>query len=606
MYSSLSPNQKKILEYNEGTVVVKACPGSGKTYSLAARISKLLREKDFKKQGIAIISFTNIACIEIEEKLKNDFKTSVPLKEPHFLGTIDSFINNFIFLPFGHLIMGCKERPELVGEPHSTWSIKKYDRDYDQYFDKTTFNISGHLIQIAPHQAFPFTWNYYNYDGSVNRNIQNIIDSKKKYFSKGFANQSDANYIAMRVLEKYPLIAENIANKFEYLMIDECQDTNDIQMKIIDFFNSYGAKNIMLIGDKDQSIFEWNNANPELFDEKYKIWDNIILNENRRSSQKICNFITSLSSFDKITAVSDEVKDDDNYPQIKGYTIPKNATQKDESVITFEQSKKSFQLILNDFIAQCEKNNIPIKKDSVAVLYRGIANSKYLGLTIDMNDYNNIPWVQKEYHVKSIIKGKHLFENGEIRKGFKLLEKGFFESFSKSEDNNFYCSNEYIKNRIETIGIRKYRKSIFKFIENLPSTKDKTINQWVTEANEKLSLITDKINFNINIDKANVLIDDFFGDDLNSENLYPFYFGTVHSVKGKTFEAVLLLLGKKSGKNYENFINVEKSTLEPKYLEEIRIVYVGISRPRKILVMAVPSSDVVLWETKMTALKTTI
>lgn len=606
MYSSLSPNQKKILEYNEGTVVVKACPGSGKTYSLAARISKLLRDKEFKKKGIAIISFTNIACIEIEDKLKNEFKTSVPLKEPNFLGTIDSFINNFIFLPFGHLIMGCPERPELVGEPHSSWSVKKHELDYDQYFDKTTFNISGHLIQIAPNQAFPFTWNYYNIDGSINGNIQNIIDSKNKYFGRGYANQSDANYIAMKVLEKYPLIAENIANKFEYLMIDECQDTNDVQMKIIELLNSLGAKNIMLIGDKDQSIFEWNNANPELFDEKYKIWDNIILNENRRSSQKICDFITNLSSFDSIIAVSNEVKDDDNLPQIKGYVVPKNATKKDESVITFEESKESFQLILKDFINQCEKENIPIKKDSVAVLYRGKAISKYLGLTTDIDDYNNIPWVQKQYYVKTIIKGKHLFENGEIRKGYKLLEKGFFESFSKSEDENFYCSNEYIKNKIESIGIKKYRKSIFKFIESLPPTKDKTINQWVTEANEKLSSITDKIKFNINADKGNVLIDDFFGDDLNSENLYPFYFGTVHSVKGKTFEAVLLLLGKKSGKNYENIINAEKSTLEPKYLEEIRIVYVGISRPRKILVMAVPNSDVVLWKTKMATLKTII
>ena len=420
MYDSLSLNQKRILEYNEGTVVVKACPGSGKTYSLAARISRLLRDNDFKKQGISIISFTNIACVEIEEKLANEFRTSLPLKEPNFLGTIDSFINNFIFLPFGHLIMGCKQRPELVGEPHSSWSVKKYEHDFDQYFDKTTFNISGYLIQIAPYQAFPFTWNYYNVNGSINGNIQKIIDSKNKFFSIGYANQSDANYIAMKVLEKYPLIAQNIANKFKYFMIDECQDTNDVQMKIIEILNSLGAKNIMLIGDKDQSIFEWNNANPELFDEKYKIWDNIILDENRRSSQKICDFISNLSSFDKIIAVSDEVKDDDNLPQVKGYTVQKNSTKRDPTVITFEDSKESFRLILQHFIKQCENENIPIKKDTVAVLYRGRANSKYLDLTTDSDDYNNIPWIKNEFHVKTLIKGKHLFDNGEIRKGYKF------------------------------------------------------------------------------------------------------------------------------------------------------------------------------------------
>ena len=99
MYESLSENQLKILNFKTGTVVVKACPGSGKTYSIAARISKLLREADLKKKGLAIISFTNIAGQEIEDMLHINFKTSVPLKLPHFFGTTDSFINNLLSLP---------------------------------------------------------------------------------------------------------------------------------------------------------------------------------------------------------------------------------------------------------------------------------------------------------------------------------------------------------------------------------------------------------------------------------------------------------------------------------------------------------------------------
>lgn len=602
MYSTLSKNQKKILEYDKGTVVVKACPGSGKTYSVAARISKLLSEKDFSRKGIAAISFTNIACDEIEDKLKNDFNTSVPLKHPHFLGTIDGFINNYIFLPFGHLYMECKVRPELVGEPHSTWSVKKSDRDYDQYFDKTTFNITGHLVQIAPSQSFNFNWAYYNQNGDVNGNIQNIIDSKNKYFRKGYANQSDANYIAMKVLEKYPLLAQNIANRFEYFIIDECQDTNDIQMKIIEILNNFGAKNIMLIGDRDQSIFEWNNANPELFDEKYKIWDKIILDENRRSSQKICDFITNLSSFDKIKAVSDEVKDDDNKPEVRGYIIPrKKPTIKEPSIISFQESKASFQMILEEFIKKCNKDKVSVTKDTVAVLYRGKSNSKYLGLTTDIYEYKSIPWIDNKYFVKSIIKGKHLYDNGEIMKGYKLIEKGFFELLYKPKDVNFYCSNEFVKNTIEKFGVKKYRKNIFKFIEVLPETKNKTINDWIIKTNENLSsnLYLKKLKLNVIIENSNVLIDEFFGDDLNSENLHPFYFGTVHSVKGKTFAAVLLLLGKNAGKNYENIVNAEQSILKPKDLEELRIVYVAISRPKKILYMAVPNSDLILWQTKM-------
>ena len=615
MYSTLSKNQRKILEYDNGTVVVKACPGSGKTYSVAARISKLLSEKDFSKKGIAAISFTNIACVEIEDKLKNDFNTYIPLTYPHFLGTIDSFINSYIFLPFGHLIMDCKERPELVGEPHSSWSVKKFKNDPDQYFDKTTFNIENHLIQIAPSELFKnVTWkNYYSQDGTINGNIQNIIDSKYKYFKLGYANQSDANYIALKVLEKYHLIAKNIANRFEYFIIDESQDTNNIQMKIIEILNKSGAKNIMLIGDRDQSIFEWNNANPELFDEKYKIWDKIVLNENRRSSKNICNFITNLSSFDKITAVTKEVKNNNNKPEIKGYSIPKTSTKKDSSVITFEESKASFQIILDEYLKKCKEDNIQITKDNVAVLYRGKVNSEYLDLK--KNNYNSekLPWVEKEYFVKSIIKGKHFYDNGEFLKGYKLIEKGYWELLEKylfkpdeeSNHKDFYCSNLYIKNKIEKYGLKKYRKYIFKFIEILPKTTNKTIIEWIKEANEKISLLKNKNTtslsnkLNINNENSNVLIDDFFGGNLNNENLHPFYFGTVHSVKGKTFDAVLLLLGKKAVKNYENIVNEEKSKLNPKDLEELRIVYVGISRPKRILYMAVPNSDLILWQTKM-------
>ncbi|MBK8366530.1 MAG: hypothetical protein IPL10_03665 [Bacteroidetes bacterium] len=93
--------------------------------------------------------------------------------------------------------MGCKKRPELVGQPHSTWSIKKFANDYDQYFDKTTFSKDGKLLRLAPFQAFHFIWQEYNKDGSINGNLKNIVKSKQNLFKRGFANQSDANFIVI-------------------------------------------------------------------------------------------------------------------------------------------------------------------------------------------------------------------------------------------------------------------------------------------------------------------------------------------------------------------------------------------------------------------------
>jgi superfamily I DNA/RNA helicase len=599
MYNHLSENQKKILNYNNGTIVVKACPGSGKTYSVAARISKLLNQNEFKRKGIAAISFTNVACGEIEQKLNTDFNIYVPLKHPHFIGTIDSFINTYIFLPFGHLIMGCSMRPTLVGEPHSNWSRKLYDHDYDQYFDKTTFDKEDNLIMIAPYQAFHFRWSYYTKGGKINGNIKNIIDSKWKLFRRGFANQSDANYLALKVLEKYPLIAKNVSSLFQYFIIDEAQDTNEVQMSILEILNTSGANNIMLIGDRDQSIFEWNDAKPELFDKKYDEWDKILLNENRRSSQNICDFTNNLSSFDDTESVNKDVVDFKHVPEIQSYVMPKKATQKDPLIVTFDESKQSFSKILNKFIEECNSNQIEINKENVAVLYRGRSSSRYLGLNVDISSYENIPWIQKEYHVRNIILGKHFIDNGDFIRGYRLLEKGYFESLLRKTNPSFYCTDEFIKVETDKNGFMNHRRGVFNFINKLTETSDSTFNQWISDSNNNLKDLG--ITLNINAENGDILIDEYYASNLNLDNLHPFYYGTVHSVKGKTFEAVLLLLGKKANRpNYATILNSDDyDALPENYKEEMRIVYVGLTRPKKILMMAVPDSDLEVWNNKM-------
>jgi superfamily I DNA/RNA helicase len=130
MFEHLSDKQREILNVNEGCFVVKACPGSGKTYSVAARIARLLQQYEAELSGIAALSFTNVACEEISQKLKDDFNYPHRLSYPNFIGTLDSFFNQYVFLPYGHLIMGCDERPQLVGEPHAAWTKAKGSKKY--------------------------------------------------------------------------------------------------------------------------------------------------------------------------------------------------------------------------------------------------------------------------------------------------------------------------------------------------------------------------------------------------------------------------------------------------------------------------------------------
>src|SRR5699024_7402767 len=159
MFDSLSELQKEIDFSKTDKSVVRACPGSGKTYSISAKFAYLMLNWDDKASGIAVISFTNVDWREIEKQLDSNFESQTPISYPHILGTIDSFVNKFIFLPFGHLIMGCGCRPTLVGEPHGTWSGGKYYRYYNQYFDKASFNIDDEVIWTGSSQSIPFKWN---------------------------------------------------------------------------------------------------------------------------------------------------------------------------------------------------------------------------------------------------------------------------------------------------------------------------------------------------------------------------------------------------------------------------------------------------------------
>ena len=307
MFVSLSDKQREIVFDKTGKFVVRACPGSGKTYCVGARCAKLISGWRNEYEGVAILSFTNIAWQEIEKTYSEIFQVGKRISFPHFLGTIDSFINKYIFLPYGHLVLKCNDRPTLVGEPHGIWTGKYFS---DSLFVNISYKIDGTLYAINE-KIMPRNW----------LNNTSIVRSKKNINKGGYATQSDATYFAMKILEEFPQIAKAIVYRFPYLIVDEAQDTSDIQMRIIDLLIENELNQVMLVGDPDQAIFEWNDAKPYLLNQKFNEWDNSdILNENRRSSQRICNFTFNISSLgEPSTAISSEVKDIEFQPKVVLY-----------------------------------------------------------------------------------------------------------------------------------------------------------------------------------------------------------------------------------------------------------------------------------------------
>lgn len=216
MHKTLTETQKKICR-KKGKFVVRACPGSGKTFTVAAKMANLLKKWPYPNRGVAVISFTNVAWQEIQRQLNVSFDINIPIEYPHFLGTIDSFINQFIFLPHGHLVLNCDSRPKLAGEPVYPWKyVERYDHDPDQYFDKISLDINGEISRIS---KVDFKWQKVKKDGNDDKNYLNVEKMKKRFFKKGYANQSDANYFAMKLIQEYPVIAKTICLRFLLLLL---------------------------------------------------------------------------------------------------------------------------------------------------------------------------------------------------------------------------------------------------------------------------------------------------------------------------------------------------------------------------------------------------
>jgi len=563
MFGTLSETQSKIVFEKEGKFVVRACPGSGKTYSVAARLAYKISNWPLNHQGIAAISFTNAAWQEIERQVTTHFKIEKPIPYPHFLGTIDSFINRLIFLPFGHLVMVCQNRPVLVGEPHGPWSGKTFS---DSFFPNLTYNINGELYAINK-TIMPKNW----------QNNRYITLAKKRWQKAGYPNQDDANNFGMRILETYPNVAKAIIHRFPLFMVDEAQDTSEIQMRIIDLLIDNGLEKIMLVGDPDQAIFEWHGAKPQLFIDKYNEWkeNSILLNENRRSSQNICNCTCRLSSLEGTsTAINEDVKECTFIPIVRTYDIDNTND------------------LIEHFTSLCSDFDIEVSPEQVAVLYR----SKNLFNTIKgINDINhrNLPWTPDSPYSKDFAKGKYLSCNGDFRAGFKLIQAAFVKLHTGSQ----YCSTKDLERVIEKYGFIDFRKKVYGFLQMLPDT-DRTIGEWINEANAAFQDNETNLELKIKNSQRNLTFDELFGIDNKKITESDYRIGTIHSIKGETFEAVLVILKQKGIGSYYKTLLRNKVPISDN--EELRIVYVGITRPRRLLVLAVPDEEnKAAWEPRL-------
>jgi UvrD/REP helicase N-terminal domain/UvrD-like helicase C-terminal domain len=525
------------------------------------------------------MSFTNVAWQEIEAYLSKDFCYPTPIKHPHFLGTIDSFINTYIFLPFGHLVMNCTGRPELTGPPHDdtepigSWLF--WGRGHAECHKKGcklndfSFDIDGELKHLRQKTCLDNC-------SEVNKPC---IANKRRFNLLGRATQSDANYFAMKILEDHPTIAEALANRFPVVMVDEAQDTSRIQMRILDILAEKGVSEMMLVGDPDQAIYEWRDAEPALFTEKFEQWreNSVELSENWRSTPAICRAASRLSSGTDMTGCNPELSESGISPEVWGYS-----------------NTSEFPSVLNRFKEMCSRNGI--EGEGTHVLTRGA--SLLNELVPGSSRHGPLPWRPGDFVSRGLARSRFLFDASRKAEALKAIERTLCRHL---KDGAPFSSADLDAIR-EEIGFVTWRARLYGILASLPPARG-CLAEWASDATRTLAdtEVGNELTVSIKRDSgrnrySRLDFSDIFATPELSQPDRDCVLGTVHSAKGKTLEAVLLVLRQKAG-NGPYYRTLLSRNLQEH--EELRIAYVGITRPRRILVLTVPERDVNAWQNKL-------
>lgn len=281
----LNDRQKEAVEHTEGPLLIMAGAGSGKTRVLTHRMAYILSEKDVNPWNILAITFTNKAAKEMKERVSalvgpdaNDMWVStfhamcvrILRREAEAIGFTRSFT-----------IADPSEQQTLIKR-----IIKELNLDKDKFSYKM---LLGRISDAKNNLMLPDDYRQ-NYSGY----IEDVVADVYERYQKGLqAAQSfdfdDLIMYTVKLFDQQPDILKYYQQKFHYIHVDEYQDTNEAQYKLVKQLGDY-FHNVCVVGDADQSIYGWRGANMENilnFEKDYPKSTTILLEQNYRSTKNI-------------------------------------------------------------------------------------------------------------------------------------------------------------------------------------------------------------------------------------------------------------------------------------------------------------------------------
>jgi len=281
--------QRQALNCIDGNVQIIACAGSGKTQVISQRIVNILKEKKsagITPENIVAFTFTNKAANELKTRVyrlcEEQMGTihGLPLM---YIGTIHAFCLKLLmnYTPkFMKYTLLTEVQQKLLIDQHLD-SLPNLSTNYNRRLNaKDKTRIYLHLFSILREAEI-------NWDVLGNHNSLKGLEMYQEWMEeKCYLDFSMQLSEAVKILETDPLVREKIAGKIRYLIVDEYQDVNPLQEKLISILHGLGAE-ICAVGDDDQTIFQWNGSDIDNilgFQDRYPNVTYVNMADNFRSS----------------------------------------------------------------------------------------------------------------------------------------------------------------------------------------------------------------------------------------------------------------------------------------------------------------------------------
>lgn len=310
-YKRLNKAQREAVDQTEGPVLVVAGAGTGKTRVIVERISKLI-DGGVDPSSILALTFTEKAAGEMLDRI-NAGKTGVSLDTT--VATFNRFGNNLLEEYGAEYGLG---RLKLLGDTGQLVFLREHLDDFNlDYFSPVSspdsqLEVLARYISLLKQQLVtPEQYKKYA-DKLPQKNPEESLERQKhqelaEFFdaylklcrSEQVIDYDDQIYLAIEMLEGRPNILKALRERYRYTMVDEFQDTNPMQSRLVDLLAG-SSQNIMVVGDDDQSIYGWRGAtlaNILDFKKRYPKAAEVTLIENYRSTQQILDAAYRLIQF---------------------------------------------------------------------------------------------------------------------------------------------------------------------------------------------------------------------------------------------------------------------------------------------------------------------